>query len=389
MRNLWSHVWEARRPAWARYGLALASVVLALLITQSLEPWLGMQVSPLFFVAVLISSLYGGTGPGLLATLLSTGATAFFHLGAELSFRLELIDMLRLAAFFLVALVVSSLSAARRRAEDQLRHAIAELESLERAKDRFIASLSHELRTPLTAILGWTALARSSADSRLLTEAIENIESSARAQARLVDDLLEMSRIILGKLPMEKVPFDLVPIVAEVVEMFRPEANRRGLRLSTDFCSSAKVVGDPTRLRQLVWNLLANAVKFTSDEGAIHLALCSSETEIHLHVRDSGRGISADLLPHVFDPLRQGDGAEQKGGLGLGLAITRHVALEHGGTIRARSQGVGEGAEFEVILPRVSGVADASSHPGNGKAASPAVNPTDREPSPRSELRSR
>ncbi len=253
-----------------------------------------------------------------------------------------------------------------RRVEERTRElqlANEELLEANRAKDVFLATLSHELRTPLTPVLGWVNLLRSSRpnpDVALLNQGLEAIERNARLQARLVDDLLDISRIISGKLRIEWEPVNLCEIAAVAAETARPEAAARKVLLTVETPETSVVVqGAPIRLQQMTMNLLMNAVKFTPDNGRISLRVWREAGEARVSVEDTGIGISPDFLPHVFDRFRQADGSttRQFGGLGLGLAIVRALAEMHGGWVRAESEGEGKGARFTFSLPCV--VADA------------------------------
>lgn len=228
-----------------------------------------------------------------------------------------------------------------------------ESQQVNRAKDDFLATLSHELRTPLTAIIGWTRIIRHEAiKPETMTRALETIERNAALQARLVEDLLDASRIITGKLRLELSIFDLVPLVHAAVEAVRPSA--AGVEIQIDLGSSACLIsGDPTRIQQVVWNILSNAVKFTPRGGRIQVRLSRSDSTARIAVIDTGRGIPADFLPHVFERFRQGDSTSTRsqGGLGLGLAIARHLIELHGGALRAESAGEGKGATFIIALP--------------------------------------
>jgi signal transduction histidine kinase/CheY-like chemotaxis protein len=223
-----------------------------------------------------------------------------------------------------------------------------------RMKDEFLATLSHELRTPLNAILGWTQTLRcgeSSPDT--LSRALSQIEQSARAQARLIDDLLNVSDIVAGRLRLDIQPVRLVRSVNAVIEAMHPAVEAKSIRLETDFDSHADVVyGDPARLQQVFWNLLANAVKFTPTGGSIRVALSREGTQACLSITDSGEGIKPEFLPLVFERFTQADASSRKrhGGLGIGLAIARYLVELHGGTIEAKSDGEGRGATFKVRL---------------------------------------
>jgi signal transduction histidine kinase len=221
-----------------------------------------------------------------------------------------------------------------------------------RTKDEFLATLSHELRTPLTAILGWANMLALGLDEATTRVAIETIERSARAQAALVDSLLDLSRIVTGKLRLASELVDVAEAVAGAVQTLRLAADAKGVRLELG-TTRAVVLGDPTRLQQIVWNLLSNAVKFSEPGGVVEVNMERDDERVRIAVRDSGRGISPEFLPHVFEAFRQADGASTRmhGGLGLGLAIVKHLAEHHGGQVEARSDGEGCGATFTVTLP--------------------------------------
>lgn len=230
-----------------------------------------------------------------------------------------------------------------------------EAENANRAKDEFLATVSHELRTPLTAILGWTHIVRTGdMDAATSARAMESIERNARAQAQLIEDLLDVSRIISGKLRLEVRTVNPVAIVAAAMDAVRPAAEAKSVRLAfTHDTFAGTIAGDPDRLQQVVWNLLSNAVKFTPQGGRVDIHLEPSGACLQLTVADTGQGIRPDFLPYVFDRFRQADSTSTRshGGLGLGLAIVRHLVELHGGTIRAESPGVGQGATFFVTLP--------------------------------------
>jgi PAS domain S-box-containing protein len=238
---------------------------------------------------------------------------------------------------------------------DAERHARAEAERANQLKDEFLATVSHELRTPLNAMLGWTqVLARRQQDPALVREGLAVIERNARAQAQLIEDLLDMSRIISGKLRLDVQTVDLHDVVSRALETIRPVADAKSIRLSASLDVRVGAMrGDPDRLQQVVWNLLSNAVKFTPRSGWVELRLVRRADDVELRVRDSGQGIAPELLPHVFDRFRQGDGtaSRRQGGLGLGLSIVRQLVELHGGSVRAESEGIGHGATFVVELP--------------------------------------
>jgi len=234
------------------------------------------------------------------------------------------------------------------------RVARAEAERASRMKDEFVATLSHELRTPLNAIVGWTQfLLRDASVSESLRKGLDVIDRNARAQARMVDDLLDFSRILAGKLRLEAERVDLVDVVEYVIRSVDPAAQAKDIRFVSSLEPVGAVLGDPSRLQQIVWNLLSNAVKFTGRGGCVEVQLARRDSEIDLVVADNGQGIKAEFLPHVFERFCQEDAgiARQHGGLGLGLSIARQLVEMHGGRIVARSEGPGCGATFVVTLP--------------------------------------
>ena len=243
-----------------------------------------------------------------------------------------------------------------------------------RAKDEFLATASHELRTPLNAILGWSRLLKEGfLDAAKTARAIETIERNANAQVQLIEDILDGSRIITGKLHLEVRSVDLTTVINAALDAVRPSAAAKNISLQVALDSSAaRIKGDPDRLQQVVWNLMNNAIKFTPKGGSIDVSLARVGTSIELAVKDSGQGIPADFLPHVFERFRQADATTTRrhGGLGLGLALVRHLAEAHGGTVRAESAGVGLGSKFVVVLP-VQAVRDDA----NASSAAPNAAP--------------
>ncbi|MCA1555214.1 MAG: response regulator [Acidobacteria bacterium] len=223
------------------------------------------------------------------------------------------------------------------------------------------------MRTPLTAILGWTHLIRGgNLDESMMGRALETIERNARSQSQLIDDLLDVSRIITGKLALDFHPVELSTIVEATIDTVRPMAEAKSIRVEPQLKTShCMVAGDPARLQQVVWNLFSNAVKFTPEGGNVEVGLMCDEKHVELEVRDTGQGISEEFLPYIFDRFRQADGTTTRkhGGLGLGLAIVRHLVELHGGTIRAASDGNGQGSTFTLSLP----LAPALSATGNGE----------------------
>ena len=237
-----------------------------------------------------------------------------------------------------------------------------------RAKDTFLATVSHELRTPLTSMMGWAELLKlGMLDEKGQQHALDVIESSARAQAQLIGDLLDISRIISGKLRLEVQPTELAPIIEAAMDVVHPAAEARSIQLVARISSGGGrrnvglVSGDPDRLQQVVWNLLSNAVKFTPEGGRVEVSLKrTAGAHAEITVTDNGTGISPDFLPHVFEHFRQADSTStrQHGGLGIGLAIVRRLIELHGGTVEAESEGEGRGATFRVKLPLLRRAAD-------------------------------
>ena len=244
------------------------------------------------------------------------------------------------------------------------RQARAEAEAANRIKDEFLATLSHELRTPLTSLLGWASLLRGpDIDDVLLAKGLQTIERNARIQTQLIDDLLDVSRIISGKLNLEVQSVDISSAVEAAITVVRPASEAKGIRLTyTRDPVIGSISGDSSRLQQIVWNLLSNAVKFTPERGWIEVQLRQRDEHVQLTVKDSGQGITAEFLPRVFDRFRQADSSTTRdyGGLGLGLAIARHLVELHGGTIRAESAGEDCGSTFCVTFPLLLERVDAA-----------------------------
>jgi PAS domain S-box-containing protein len=243
----------------------------------------------------------------------------------------------------------------RRQALAREKEARLEAESANRLKDEFLSTLSHELRTPLTAIIGWAELLiNGDVAANKQSRALETIARNARSQGQLIDDLLEVSRIITGKLPLDFSPCELQPVIEAALESIRPTAQAKAVRLELVLEPvGALVYGDVDRLRQVIWNLLSNAVKFTPRNGSVQIKLHCTSSHAVIAVSDSGEGINPNFLPRVFDRFSQADGSTTRphGGLGLGLAIVRHLVEIHGGTVQADSPGEGLGATFTLSLP--------------------------------------
>jgi signal transduction histidine kinase/CheY-like chemotaxis protein len=256
------------------------------------------------------------------------------------------------------------------------RAARLEAERVSRVKDEFVATLSHELRTPLHAILGWTHVLMNPSSREVHLEAgLRAIERNARAQARMIDDLLDMSRIISGKVRLDVQRIALAPLIVAAVESIRPAADAKAIELKVALDAAAGPIhGDPNRLQQVIWNLLSNAVKFTPPGGRVVVSLERSDAQVTIAVSDSGEGIAPQFLPYLFERFRQADASttRQHGGLGLGLSIIKQLVELHGGAVGAESAGPGQGSTFRVSLPI------------RGPALEPA--PTPPSPPPQAEL---
>ncbi len=249
----------------------------------------------------------------------------------------------------------------RQRAEEKLRLALvgeqiarAEAETANRIKDEFLATVSHELRTPLNAIMGWAHLLRGGRlDEASVARALETIDRNAKSQAQLIEDILDVSRIITGKLRLNREPVDIASVINAAIDSVQLAIDSKELQLEVTLDPSARhTVGDANRLQQIVWNLLANSIKFTPAGGRIAIRVKRAEGNLQLRVSDSGQGIGESFLPFIFDRFRQADGTitRQHGGLGLGLAIVRHLVELHGGSIAAESEGEGRGSTFTLTL---------------------------------------
>jgi signal transduction histidine kinase/ActR/RegA family two-component response regulator len=240
------------------------------------------------------------------------------------------------------------------RTTDRLRTSEAELQRANRAKDEFLATLSHELRTPMTSIMGWAQmLSEEGMDAESIRMGIDAINKGSKAQAQLIDDLLDVSRITAGKMRIDPRPVELAPVIVAAMDTVRAAADAKGERLTVDLEGDVRVNGDAHRLQQVVWNLLTNAVKFTPEDGSVFVTLRADQRDAVIEVRDTGEGIDPEFMPHLFERFRQADSSATRShmGLGLGLAIVRHLVELHGGTIAAESRGPGKGATFRVRLP--------------------------------------
>jgi signal transduction histidine kinase/ActR/RegA family two-component response regulator len=242
----------------------------------------------------------------------------------------------------------------------------AEAEAANRMKDEFLATLSHELRTPLTSLLGWSSVLREGKrDQKVLAQGLDAIDRNARMQAQLIDDLLDVSRIVSGKLNLDVRPLDIASVARAAINVVQPASDAKSITL--DYYAEpglGAISADSARVHQIIWNLLSNAVKFTPHGGKISLRVEQDESDARVTVKDSGQGIDPEFLPRVFDRFRQADSSTTRsfGGLGLGLAIVRHLVELHGGTVSAQSDGISKGATFTVTFPLMADRTEPVSH---------------------------
>src|SRR6476661_6114124 len=361
LRDSGEQAWRTRTAASVVMGLAIAGM-----------HYTGMAAAsfPADSVSLGIGSDFALTGLALLVIVGTVSVLAIALIMAVFDARLE---------------VRNDILAATVRASDERqalltreRLARAEVERLSDLKDQFLATLSHELRTPLHAILGWVQLLHLKKDEASLQKGLQTIERNARLQAQLIDDLLDMSRIVAGKVRLEPGWVDLPQVVDAAIEATRPAAFAKGIALDLRVTPGIeRVWGDPSRLQQVMWNLLTNAIKFTPEGGRVTVDLEMRGGQVVARISDTGSGIAPDFLPHVFDRFRQGDATTTRrhGGLGLGLSIVRQLVELHGGTVQAESQGDGSGATFTVILPRPQGQQAPEPAPDEGPASAPGQLP--------------
>ncbi|HEX3704603.1 MAG TPA: HAMP domain-containing sensor histidine kinase [Vicinamibacterales bacterium] len=362
----------------AAYGVAMSTVVIAVAFRTGLAPLFSDKFALItFYPAVMISAWLGGLWPGIAATVLSAVIADYLWIDPLYSLRPGYPgDLAALALFAGVGIVISILNeslhqgrarehTARTAAERAEQRALCSLEAesaarkeaerANRLKDKFLASVSHELRAPLNAILGWSSMLRQGVlDERRQQRAQEAIHANANRQRQLIEDLLDVARIVSGKLRLQRTAIDLLGVVRGALEVVQPAADAKRINIATDFDAGlGLVLGDAARLQQVLWNLLTNAVKFTPTDGAVHLRIRRSGSMAEIAVRDTGCGIPRNFLPFVFESFRQADEStlQPAEGLGLGLSIVKHLVVAHGGTIEAESAGEGHGATFTVRLP--------------------------------------
>jgi PAS domain S-box-containing protein len=259
---------------------------------------------------------------------------------------------------------VSSEAELRRQIE-QSEQARAAAEEASRVKEEFLATLSHEIRTPLNAVLGWIKILRGRAiEPEMLSHALQVIDRNATAQAVLIEDMLDMARIVTGKLKLELGPVDLVAVTLAAIDVVSPAAAAKSITVRTSLTTVPPILGDPNRVQQVVWNLLSNAVKFTASGGTVHVRVGTNRGSVFVSVEDTGEGIAAEFLPFVFERFRQAKASANRthGGLGLGLALVRQIVEMQGGRASVTSAGLDKGATFTVEFPEMSGAAAAPAH---------------------------
>jgi signal transduction histidine kinase len=358
---------QGEGPGWVvRYGLAAGVFASLIGVTRGVHALTGanFDTTSLIILWMIACAWYLGRGPGLVVAVLFESLIDYYAAGPYNTLRFWLTVFNRTLLFGSVVLFASARRNAERSLTTQARALEATLarertarddaERANRLKDDFLATISHELRTPLNAVLGWASLlSKRDADADTAKRAAAAIARCASAQAQLVDDILDTSRIVSGGLRIERQRVPLAGAVSDAVDTMQVAASAKQLVVESTLDSDVVVIGDASRLRQIAYNLISNAIKFTPDGGCIAIAVRQASGAAELQVRDTGIGIEPSFAPHVFDRFRQADASmtREQGGLGLGLAITRHLVELHGGTIALESAGRGFGSCFTVRLP--------------------------------------
>jgi signal transduction histidine kinase len=329
-----------------RYAIALTSVVIALAIAQFLNPEEKEHIpSVIFLAAVTVSAWYGGIGPGLLATILSGLALDYYFVPEIGTIGLRVPSLVWLGAYAGVAILISLSQGMQRRLIEALR-------MQNRRKSEFMAVLAHEMRNFLSPVATSIDILKLSRDGEPHSaEACDTIERQIGNMTQLINDLLDVARVTQGKAHLNVERVDLAAVAARAVQAVQPLITSRDQRLEMSFPTGPlELDADPTRLEQILINLLTNAAKYTNPGGRIWLAIERRDPDWVIRVRDNGKGIPADVLPHIFDLFMQAEDGSQ-GGLGIGLSLVRGLVEMHGGTIAAHSAGLGRGSEFVVRLP--------------------------------------
>ena len=344
--------WSARRPYWASAALIGAVTLFGLVTDPVLH---AANVDVVYVLAVLVSAVFWGRGPAVFTALASAGVFAYCFISPRFAFAFnDLPYVITLLAFVAIALATSALATrARELSRAQAAHALAEARS--QAKDEILGKISHELRSPLNVVMGWIhLLERADGDREQLSRGLASLQQSAQLLVRLVDDLLNASRMKSGKLSVDLQPTTIAPVVARAADVVAPAAEQKNVRLQLDVSDAGDVLADQQRMEQVVTNLLLNAIKFTPPGGCVSVRLARVAKSVELAVSDTGIGIPADFLPRLFEPFTQADTRNAAQGLGLGLSIVKHLVEAHGGAIEAKSDGPGRGATFIVRLPALS-----------------------------------
>ena len=361
-------------PAPLRFAIALATVGLVYLIERTFGSLIDDgSLFLLLGTAVMASAWLAGTGPALAATVFGAILGAWDS-AADTSRATQTHLALFVFQGLILTGVIAELRTARRRAEQEARDAESarhESEAANRMKDEFLATLSHELRTPLNAVLGWVHLLRTcTLDKSTANRGLESIERNVRLQAQLTSNLLDMSNSLTGELRLELEPIAISNPIRDTLKTAAPTATAKDVRIECQLPETqAVVLGDPVRLRQIVWHLISNAVKFTPRGGRVGVDVSVDSESVVLAVEDSGPGIEPQFLPRLFQRFSQADPSPTRtaGGLGVGLSLVRELVELHGGTILARNRDDGSGAIFTVKLPRHTAGAFSVSHPVDDK----------------------
>jgi signal transduction histidine kinase len=347
------------------YGFAICLFWFALLTTLLLEQWIAPHTTSLFLAAIALTAWQKGLYPSLVATLLSGLAIDYFFNAPVNSFEFSADNVISSFVFVMAAFIISWAHEERKRAIEARNRWLAkelqarsEAERANRAKDMFLAMVSHELRAPLNVILPWVQMMQQETfDPSTRSHALAVIERNAKIQKQLIEDLLDVSQITAGKFHIQARPIEIIPVIENAVSTVTPALEAKRIKLNRDYESHGIFVsGDAERLQQVIWNLLSNAVKFTPEDGQIEVRVETTESHLRIIIADNGDGISEEFLPYIFDHFLQGDKAikAKLQGLGLGLAIVRHLIEAHGGDVRAASPGEGLGATFTINLPLIS-----------------------------------
>jgi signal transduction histidine kinase len=369
---------DLKRSTVTGYLICAIALIAATVLSLALKPLVPETPTLFFLAAVAISARYSGLRAAIVTIVISVLALDYFYIKPIYAIGLAREDLPIVGEFVLVALLVSSLNEASQRAKaalaraneelerkvvertrelqvahEQEQQARAQAEAANREKDVFLAIVSHELRTPLNAILGWSHILAKTAKDTEQARAVDIISRNAQMQAKLINDLLDAARIINGKLQLDFRPVSPATLLQEVVTAMQPAAEAREVRLETCLeAADGMCMADPDRLRQVFNNLLSNAIKFTPAGGRVSASYARQDDMAQIAVSDTGKGISPDFLPFVFERFRQRDQADRRaGGLGLGLAIVRQLVELHGGSVLAESRGEGQGTTFTIRLP--------------------------------------